>query len=255
MACVGLNSVMRVALLVVLLASSCNGKVYKVGDKAGWTIIGNVDYKQWAATKTFHVGDVIVFNYNPQFHNVIQVTHAEYKTCNSSSPIAIHTAGNDTITITNHGHHFFLCGIPGHCQSGQKVDINVIRVSSLLAPTPSVASTPATMASAASDGPAPSPNDASLPIAPTKMALAMANESPVDTLHTVDDQRQLKPPRQPCYFVLSSLSDDVRKMILQAEGSTLVDDIILIHGSSYLIVCTAPTGYTAYKNEEKTKEN
>ncbi|KAG7026243.1 hypothetical protein SDJN02_12742 [Cucurbita argyrosperma subsp. argyrosperma] len=33
--------------------------VYKVGDAAGWTIIGGVDYKQWAATKTFQVGDVV----------------------------------------------------------------------------------------------------------------------------------------------------------------------------------------------------
>lgn len=33
--------------------------VYKVGDSAGWTTIGNIDYKQWAATKTFQVGDII----------------------------------------------------------------------------------------------------------------------------------------------------------------------------------------------------
>jgi hypothetical protein len=33
--------------------------VYKVGDSAGWTASGNIDYKQWSATKTFQVGDVI----------------------------------------------------------------------------------------------------------------------------------------------------------------------------------------------------
>lgn len=33
--------------------------VYKVGDSAGWTTIGNVDYKKWASTKTFRVGDII----------------------------------------------------------------------------------------------------------------------------------------------------------------------------------------------------
>ncbi|MBA0696465.1 hypothetical protein Goari_003015 [Gossypium aridum] len=42
------------ALLRLSLAA-----VYKVGDSAGWTTIGNIDYKQWAATKTFQVGDVI----------------------------------------------------------------------------------------------------------------------------------------------------------------------------------------------------
>nr|KAJ0207348.1 hypothetical protein LSAT_V11C500282440 [Lactuca sativa] len=35
------------------------GALYMVGDSAGWTTIGNVNYKQWAATKTFQFGDTI----------------------------------------------------------------------------------------------------------------------------------------------------------------------------------------------------
>lgn len=149
---------MRVLALVLVISSSlcfCQGAVYTVGDSAGWTTIGNVNYKQWAATKTFDVGDIIRFQYNPQFHNVMQVTHAEYKACNASSPIATHTTGNDSITISTHGHHFFLCGVPGHCQAGQKVDINVIRAPSV-APTPSIVPSPSTAAAT----PAPSPSNA-----------------------------------------------------------------------------------------------
>ncbi|KAL2463808.1 mavicyanin-like [Forsythia ovata] len=129
------------------------GEVHKVGDSAGWTTIGNVDYKQWGATKNFQICDVIVFEYNPQFHNVIQVTHTEYKTCNASFPITTHTTGNDSITINTYGHHFFICGVPGHCQAGQKVDINVLR-------TPSVAPPPSASSSPVPTVPAPSPNDA-----------------------------------------------------------------------------------------------
>ncbi|KZV27278.1 hypothetical protein F511_17674 [Dorcoceras hygrometricum] len=66
----------------------------------------------------------------------MQVTHAGYRACNASSPISTRTTGNDTITITSHGHHFFLCGVPGHCQAGQKVDINVLRATSVV-PGPS----------------------------------------------------------------------------------------------------------------------
>ena len=33
--------------------------VHKVGDSAGWTTIGNFDYKKWSATKTFQVQDII----------------------------------------------------------------------------------------------------------------------------------------------------------------------------------------------------
>ncbi|GAB2295164.1 hypothetical protein Dimus_029338 [Dionaea muscipula] len=130
------------AVVALLTPPSTEASVYKVGDSVGWTTIGNFDYRQWAATKTFHVGDIILFEYHPQFHNVMQVSHHAYRTCNASSPIATYTTGNDSITITKHGHHFFLCGVPGHCQSGQNVDINVPRVSSSIAPTPTVSSTP-----------------------------------------------------------------------------------------------------------------
>ncbi|KAL8026263.1 hypothetical protein ABFX02_14G016400 [Erythranthe guttata] len=67
----------------------------------------------------------------------MQVTHADYQACNATSPISTRTSGNDSITIDTHGHHFFLCGVPGHCQAGQKVDINVLRVPEAAAPTPS----------------------------------------------------------------------------------------------------------------------
>ncbi|KAL7210257.1 hypothetical protein ACSBR1_031759 [Camellia fascicularis] len=73
-----------VALLLVAMFAGLEvsmAAVYKVGDSAGWTIIGNIDYKAWAASKTFHVGDVIIFEYNSQYHDVLQVTHKEYQAC------------------------------------------------------------------------------------------------------------------------------------------------------------------------------
>ncbi|CAK9186388.1 unnamed protein product [Ilex paraguariensis] len=141
--------VMYISFLRVSIAA-----VYKVGDSTGWTTIGNFDYKNWSATKTFQLGDIIRFEYNPQFHNVMQVKHPEFQSCNASSPIATHTTGNDSITITAHGHHFFLCGVPGHCQSGQKVDINVRRASSL-PPSPSALPSPSIPAASVSP---PSPS-------------------------------------------------------------------------------------------------
>ncbi|XP_040999919.1 mavicyanin-like [Juglans microcarpa x Juglans regia] len=131
-----------VLLMVMAAVHISNAAVYKVGDSAGWTTIGNIDYKQWAATKTFRVGDIIHFEYNAQFHNVMRVTHAMYRACNVSAPLATYTTGNDTIKITRRGHHFFFCGVPGHCQAGQKVDINVPRNLSTTAPTPSALVSP-----------------------------------------------------------------------------------------------------------------
>ncbi|WOG83306.1 hypothetical protein DCAR_0102481 [Daucus carota subsp. sativus] len=147
-------------VLVMVVICCCmqiaGGTVYKVGDSAGWTTIGKVDYKQWAATKTFKLNDVILFEYSSQFHNVMQVKHVHYKSCNASFPIATHTSGNDSITITKHGHHFFLCGVPGHCQAGQKVDINVLRLSDSLPPS----SPPAALPTSSPIVPAPSPSKA-----------------------------------------------------------------------------------------------
>ncbi|XP_004496752.1 mavicyanin-like [Cicer arietinum] len=136
--------------------------VYKVGDSSGWTTLGNIDYKKWSATKNFQIGDTIIFVYSAQFHNVMRVTHPMYKSCNASSPIATFTTGNDSIKITNHGHHFFFCGVPGHCQAGQKVDINVLKVSEAASapnPSSSALASPATVP-ASINVPAPSPSNA-----------------------------------------------------------------------------------------------
>ncbi|XP_071716267.1 mavicyanin-like [Rutidosis leptorrhynchoides] len=157
---------------VVEIAS---GAVHTVGDSAGWTTIGNVDYKNWAATKTFKLGDTIVFTYNKQFHNVMQVTHADYRSCNISAPIATHSTGNDSIIIKTYGHHFYLCAVPGHCQAGQKVDINVQRlVSSTSAPTPSPIALPSSPSpSAPTSSTSNKPNSAT-PLSLIKLGLLVA---------------------------------------------------------------------------------
>ncbi|KAL3641996.1 hypothetical protein CASFOL_012811 [Castilleja foliolosa] len=144
-------TVKLVLMMLVSLIKLSDGAVHNVGETAGWTIVGNVDYKNWAVSKTFHLGDTIVFNYKKEFHNVVRVTHAEYKSCNVSSPISTYNTGNDSITIDTMGHHFFVCGMPGHCQAGQKVDINVPRGPSVVSgplgsppsPVPTVAVPPA----------------------------------------------------------------------------------------------------------------
>ncbi|CAN6970185.1 hypothetical protein IGI04_033365 [Brassica rapa subsp. trilocularis] len=162
------RTVMALACMVVMLGLS-KAAVYKVGDSAGWTTITNVDYKLWASTKTFHIGDTVLFEYNPKFHNVMRVTHAMYRSCNNSNPISTFTTGNDSVTLTNHGHHFFFCGVPGHCMAGQKLDLNVIHpISTPLSDPPisSSSSPPSTTTIPAAGVPGPSPShSASLPSA------------------------------------------------------------------------------------------
>ncbi|GMN46646.1 hypothetical protein TIFTF001_015829 [Ficus carica] len=87
-----------------------------------------------------------------------------YKACNASLPLESYTTGNDSITITARRHHFFICGVPGHCQGGQKVDINVPRISAIdIAPTPSALVSPSS--DPTTKTPAPSSNAAAAVVA------------------------------------------------------------------------------------------
>ncbi|CAL9117755.1 unnamed protein product [Musa textilis] len=128
--------------------------VYKVGDEVGWTTMGSPNYTAWAISKTFHKGDTVgnlnacvgfcmaVFEYNNTYHNVLEVRKEDYKACKAASPIATYTSGNDSIRLKRHGHHFFICGMPGHCEAGQKVDIRIPKPTSSAAPSGSPAASP-----------------------------------------------------------------------------------------------------------------
>ncbi|KAH6809149.1 Cupredoxin superfamily protein [Perilla frutescens var. frutescens] len=98
---------------------------HEIGDVAGWTAAGTVDYTNCASTNNFQVGDRLDFKYNQQFHNVMEVSRQEFESCNSSSPIITYTTGDDTVELSSAGHRYFLCSTPGHCDAGQKLDIFV----------------------------------------------------------------------------------------------------------------------------------
>ncbi|KAK3193781.1 hypothetical protein Dsin_025091 [Dipteronia sinensis] len=136
--------------------------VYTVGDSAGWTSMGAVDYQKWADQKDFHVSDTLVFKYSKQFHNVKQVSQKDFVSCDATSPMATYEIGSDSITPKIVDHYYFLCGIPGHYQAGQKVEILVTPTSLrhtptlVLAPTPSPSQTPATTSTSTDKNATPS---------------------------------------------------------------------------------------------------
>ncbi|EOA29082.1 hypothetical protein CARUB_v10025347mg [Capsella rubella] len=115
-------------ILVALFGVVLGGTVHKVGDSEGWTMIG-VDYEAWASSRTFQVGDSLVFNYNKDFHDVTEVTHNDFKLCELSKPITRYETGSDTVTLTKPGLQHFICGFPGHCNLGQKLQIHVLPAS------------------------------------------------------------------------------------------------------------------------------
>ncbi|KAL6638092.1 hypothetical protein ACP70R_025664 [Stipagrostis hirtigluma subsp. patula] len=162
--------------LGLAMAATSSAVIYKVGDTSGWTILGNPNYSDWATKKTFHVGDTIEFQYPKGIHNVLEVKKADYDSCTNSTPIATHTSGDDKIVIKSPGHRFFICGVPGHCAAGQKVNIRVLKPRSSDAPSPA----PAASASA----PAPARARASEPRSASSPPPAAATDSSPDATTT-----------------------------------------------------------------------
>ncbi|PKA52526.1 Mavicyanin [Apostasia shenzhenica] len=115
-------AVAAVAMAAIVPISSA-ATVYTVGDSIGWTILNNPNYTAWALGKTFYVGDTLDFKYNKQYHNVLEVRQSDYAACKNGSALSEFTSGNDSVVIDTAGHHYYICGVPGHCQVGQKLDI------------------------------------------------------------------------------------------------------------------------------------
>ncbi|KAL3745175.1 hypothetical protein ACJRO7_014307 [Eucalyptus globulus] len=104
---------------------------YTVGNVMGWTIpaSGAAAYRAWANSNTFEVGDILVFNFNNGAQDVAEVTETAFGSCDGANPLSISTVPPARITLTTAGQHFFICTVPGHCSSGQKVAINVTTAS------------------------------------------------------------------------------------------------------------------------------
>ncbi|KAL6505133.1 hypothetical protein OROGR_024950 [Orobanche gracilis] len=120
-----LKKIIVLGLFIMAICGSCKAFVYKVGDDAGWDIMGDVVYNEWALSKIFKVGDTIVFEYDPGFHSVLQVSQSDFHSCNTAAPISTYTTGNDSIVLNNTNHYYYICGVTGHCEAGQRVEITV----------------------------------------------------------------------------------------------------------------------------------
>ncbi|KAI5056376.1 hypothetical protein GOP47_0028194 [Adiantum capillus-veneris] len=101
---------------------------HQVGGPPGWSLPSrsNVNYTLWASTQTFTTGDTLYFNYSSAYHNVLEVTKANYESCNASSPTAQWADGADVIHLNSSGTFYYICGITGHCEEGQKVAVEVV---------------------------------------------------------------------------------------------------------------------------------
>jgi hypothetical protein len=120
----------RALLLVVVstatLVSTALGASYTVGAPGGlWDLKTN--YTSWASGVRLYAGDQLRFQYSVTEHSVVEVTRPGYDACNggSNSTVATYRTGSDAIPLAAAGNRYFICGVPGHCAAGMKLQVNV----------------------------------------------------------------------------------------------------------------------------------
>ncbi|KAF7100650.1 hypothetical protein CFC21_102137 [Triticum aestivum] len=97
-------------------------RTYVVGDDKGW---GRDLNSWWPKDKTFYAGDVLVFKYDKELHDVTVLGGKGYQRCEvprHSSKSWVMRTGNDQVTLRR-GNNYFICGLPGHCDKNMKLAI------------------------------------------------------------------------------------------------------------------------------------
>ncbi|XP_054807808.1 umecyanin-like [Prosopis cineraria] len=161
------------AILVVAafaaIFHSIEAEDFTVGGNTGWTNNpsgGASFYSSWAADLTFNVNDVLVFDFATQRHDVAILTQANFDSCNVNDPIDLIATGPARVTLNRTGEFYFACTFSGHCNSGQKLSINVTDSSS--SPSPPVAGSPGSSPPSTPGGESPPPSSA------TSLAIAFS---------------------------------------------------------------------------------
>ncbi|KAJ4826271.1 hypothetical protein Tsubulata_018667 [Turnera subulata] len=108
-----LLTITALSSLQFLLVSSFE---YEVGGPKGWVVPPPNDtriYNDWASENRFQ-------------DSVMEVTEEDYKKCNSSHPSFFSNTGNTVYDLDQPGPFYFISGVSGHCEKGQRMIIKVM---------------------------------------------------------------------------------------------------------------------------------
>ncbi|XP_060673717.1 basic blue protein-like [Ziziphus jujuba] len=92
-----------------------------VGDTSGW----GFKSQNWPQGKRFRADDVLIFNYDSTIHNVVAVDKAGYVNCKAPANANVYATGKDQVKLPR-GQSYFICNLPGHCDSGMKIAVNAV---------------------------------------------------------------------------------------------------------------------------------
>ncbi|KAJ4830396.1 hypothetical protein Tsubulata_033985 [Turnera subulata] len=120
----------KIFLFVVLFSSflfyHATSTEFLVGGEDGWGVPKKDEqtYNEWASRNRFKVNDTVQFVYKKD--SVLVVTEEEYKKCRSSHPFFFSNNGDTEFTLDRPGLFYFISGVSGHCERGEKMIIKVL---------------------------------------------------------------------------------------------------------------------------------
>ncbi|KAK3015261.1 hypothetical protein RJ639_006049 [Escallonia herrerae] len=136
-----LRTLLSLAAIAMLIDLAVATNFTVGGPTGGWDTSTNL--QSWASSQTFLVGDNLVFQYTPN-HDVLEVSKADYDSCQASNPILMFAGGTTIIPLASTGKRYFICGTSGHCIQGMKVEVDTLAASAPppASPPPATPSTP-----------------------------------------------------------------------------------------------------------------
>ncbi|KAJ9174097.1 hypothetical protein P3X46_017162 [Hevea brasiliensis] len=111
------------------LFSSVISTEFLVGGHNGSWVVPNSKkddqiYNHWASKNRFKVNDTLHFKYKKK-DSVMVVSEEDYKKCRSAHPFFFSNNGETLFILDRPGLFYFMSGVSGHCQKGQKMIIKV----------------------------------------------------------------------------------------------------------------------------------
>ncbi|KAK2652101.1 hypothetical protein Ddye_011957 [Dipteronia dyeriana] len=114
-----------ILLLLMIMALQCvSVKLHRVGGKRGWN--PNINYTEWAASEHFYVNDWLIFYFDKNMYNVLEVNKTNYENCRDQEFMTniSRGSGRDVFELKEAKVYFFLSS-GGFCWSGMKLAISV----------------------------------------------------------------------------------------------------------------------------------
>lgn len=152
--------------LLAASVSSLPPAVFKVGDERGWTVPANgtETYNHWAKRNHMQVGDVLNFMYTND--SVLLVSHDDYKQCSTETPVSRFASGDTKIKLDRYGPLYFVSGVAGHCEAGQRMIVRVRAPSALYGAPAAAPGMPPTVSGGPIGAPSPVVSSPAVPSVP-----------------------------------------------------------------------------------------